>query len=47
MRRVTYAGLSLVILISTLLAASTWPTYSHTWDEPEHLAAGVELLDRG
>lgn len=21
--------------------------FSHTWDEPEHLAAGVELLDRG
>jgi hypothetical protein len=21
--------------------------YSNTWDEPEHLAAGVELLDRG
>jgi hypothetical protein len=20
---------------------------SHTWDEPEHLAAGLELLDRG
>jgi len=21
--------------------------YSNTWDEPEHLAAGIELLDRG
>jgi hypothetical protein len=47
MRRVTYAGLSLIILTASLLAASTWPIYSHTWDEPEHLAAGVELLDRG
>jgi 4-amino-4-deoxy-L-arabinose transferase-like glycosyltransferase len=47
MRRMTYAGLSLIVLASTLLAAGTWPVYSHTWDEPEHLAAGVELLDRG
>jgi hypothetical protein len=33
--------------MSLLLAASTWRVYSHTWDEPEHLAAGLELLDRG
>jgi 4-amino-4-deoxy-L-arabinose transferase-like glycosyltransferase len=26
---------------------STWRTYGHTWDEPEHLAAGIELLDTG
>jgi len=30
-----------------LLAASTWHVFGHTWDEPEHLAAGLELLDRG
>ena len=30
-----------------LLAASTWRVFGHTWDEPEHLAAGMELLDRG
>jgi len=47
MRRMTYAGLSVIVLVSTLLAASTWHIYSHTWDEPEHLAAGIELLDRG
>jgi hypothetical protein len=40
-------GLALIILMSLLLAASTWRVYSHTWDEPEHLAAGLELLDRG
>jgi hypothetical protein len=37
----------LLTLLSCLLAASTWRVYSNTWDEPEHLAAGVELLDRG
>ncbi len=30
-----------------LLAAGCWGIYSNTWDEPEHLAAGVELLDQG
>ncbi len=37
----------LLTLLSCLLAAGTWRVYSNTWDEPEHLAAGVELLDRG
>src|ERR1700738_2698347 len=41
------AFLALIILLSLLFAASTWLVYSHTWDEPEHLAAGLELLDRG
>lgn len=43
------AGIAFVLLtlLSCLLAASTWRVYSNTWDEPEHLAAGVELLDRG
>jgi 4-amino-4-deoxy-L-arabinose transferase-like glycosyltransferase len=40
-------GLILLILVASLLAASTWRVYGHTWDEPEHLAAGMELLDRG
>ena len=30
-----------------MLAAGSWRIYSNTWDEPEHLAAGIELLDRG
>jgi len=35
------------MLVTCALAASTWRVYSNTWDEPEHLAAGIELLDRG
>ena len=41
------SGLILLILVSCLLAASTWRVFGHTWDEPEHLAAGMELVDRG
>jgi 4-amino-4-deoxy-L-arabinose transferase-like glycosyltransferase len=40
-------ALALLILLTSALAASTWHVYSNTWDEPEHLAAGIELLDRG
>ena len=40
-------ALGLVILAACLLAAGSWRVYSNTWDEPEHLAAGIELLDRG
>jgi 4-amino-4-deoxy-L-arabinose transferase-like glycosyltransferase len=41
------SGLILLILVASLLVAKTWRIYGHTWDEPEHLAAGMELLDRG
>ena len=44
---VTRILLAVVILVPTLLAASTWRIFGHTWDEPEHLAAGIELIDRG
>jgi hypothetical protein len=40
-------ALMFLILAACLLAAGCWRVYSNTWDEPEHLAAGVELLDRG
>jgi 4-amino-4-deoxy-L-arabinose transferase-like glycosyltransferase len=40
-------ALTLIIVGSCALAAGCWHIYSNTWDEPEHLAAGVELLDRG
>ena len=40
-------ALAAIILLACLLAAGSWRVYSNTWDEPEHLAAGVELLDRG
>lgn len=41
------SGLIFLIVVACLLAASTWRIYGHTWDEPEHLAAGIELLDKG
>jgi dolichyl-phosphate-mannose-protein mannosyltransferase len=44
---VTRSALAFLILAACLLAASTWRIYSNTWDEPEHLAAGIELLDKG
>ena len=40
-------ALVLVTLLGCGLAASTWSVYGHTWDEPEHIAAGMALLDRG
>jgi 4-amino-4-deoxy-L-arabinose transferase-like glycosyltransferase len=39
--------LALIVLLACRLAAGSWGVYSNTWDEPEHLAAGIELLDRG
>ena len=45
--RATRVALAFLILAACLLAASTWRVYSNTWDEPEHLAAGIELLDKG
>ncbi|HXW59122.1 MAG TPA: hypothetical protein VEJ23_06550, partial [Solirubrobacteraceae bacterium] len=42
------AGALLAIMIGACaLASGSWRVYSNTWDEPEHLAAGIELLDRG
>ena len=36
------------LILATLgVVASTWSEFGATWDEPEHLAAGMELLDRG
>jgi 4-amino-4-deoxy-L-arabinose transferase-like glycosyltransferase len=40
-------ALAAIILGACVLVASTWHVFFATWDEPEHLAAGVELLDRG
>ncbi|HYM44288.1 MAG TPA: phospholipid carrier-dependent glycosyltransferase [Steroidobacteraceae bacterium] len=40
-------ALAVIILGACVLVASTWHVFFATWDEPEHLAAGVELLDRG
>ena len=35
-----------IAVIACALAISTYPTFGHTWDEPEHIAAGMQLLDR-
>jgi hypothetical protein len=40
-------ALTLLVLFACVLATGCWRVYSNTWDEPEHLAAGIELLDRG
>jgi hypothetical protein len=40
-------ALALLIGCACLLAAGSWRIYTNTWDEPEHLAAGIELLDKG
>jgi hypothetical protein len=29
------------------MVISTYSVFGHTWDEPEHLAAGMSLIDRG
>jgi 4-amino-4-deoxy-L-arabinose transferase-like glycosyltransferase len=44
---VTRIALAAIVLVPVLLAGSTWRIFGHTWDEPEHLAAGIELIDRG
>jgi hypothetical protein len=46
-RPTTLLALVLVTLVALGLAASTWRVFGQTWDEPEHLAAGLALLDRG
>ena len=41
------AVLAALVLLALALAGSTWSTFGHTWDEPEHLASGLTLLDHG
>ena len=38
--------ISVLILCACGLVASTYHYFGITWDEPEHLAAGMQLLDR-
>src|SRR5579871_5342564 len=40
-------ALAAIVLLALGSAASTWRVFGHTWDEPEHLAAGMELVDKG
>jgi len=46
-RPTTLFALALLVVLALGLAASTWHVFDQTWDEPEHLAAGLALLDRG
>jgi len=39
--------LIILIVMSCSLVISTYSVFGHTWDEPEHLAAGLSLLDSG
>src|ERR1700737_5658309 len=46
--RVGFAFYAFVILVlGTLPIIGTYSVFSHTIDEPAHIAAGMELLDRG
>src|SRR5258706_5664212 len=36
----------LLALFACLLVSSTWPVFGHIWDEPEHIAVGLALMDR-
>jgi hypothetical protein len=46
--RVGFAFYACVILaLGTLPIIGTYSVFSHTTDEPAHIAAGMELLDRG
>jgi 4-amino-4-deoxy-L-arabinose transferase-like glycosyltransferase len=42
-----FIALTAIACAACALAASTWSTFGQTWDEPEHLAAGLSLLDHG
>src|SRR5713226_3210911 len=47
-RRVGWVFYGIIIfLLATLPIIGTYPVFSHTTDEPAHIAAGMELLDRG
>src|SRR5438105_13061334 len=38
---------TIIFVLGTLPIIGTYPVFSHTTDEPAHIAAGMELLDRG
>lgn len=42
-----YAPVVVLCALACALCVSTYSVYGHTWDEPEHLAAGIALLDTG
>ena len=38
---------ALVVCLATLVVVSTYPVFNQMWDEPAHIAAGMEWLSRG
>ena len=38
---------ALVACLATLVVISTYPVFNQMWDEPAHIAAGMEWLSRG
>jgi hypothetical protein len=45
--RRSVAVLTLLTVLSCALCVSTYRLFGNFWDEPEHIAAGLVLLDRG
>jgi 4-amino-4-deoxy-L-arabinose transferase-like glycosyltransferase len=45
--RRSVAALALLALLSCALCVSTYRIFGNFWDEPEHIAAGLVLLERG
>jgi hypothetical protein len=45
-RRAAMVALALTLAASVRIAA-TYPVFSHTFDEPAHIACGLEYLDKG
>jgi hypothetical protein len=45
--RWSLAAAALLALLACALCISTYPTFGNFWDEPEHIAAGLVLIDRG
>src|SRR5215471_13405373 len=46
-RIISLAVLCISIVLACAFAVSTYSVFGHTWDEPEHLAAGLALVDTG
>jgi len=38
---------AVLMVVACALVISTYKYFGHTWDEPEHIAAGMQLIDRG
>jgi len=45
--RWSLAAAALLALLACALCISTYPIFGNFWDEPEHIAAGLVLIDRG